>query len=194
VASPVDEYHLDRPQDDIDSVDDYSIEDRASSRRPVGVREASLGPIDVENAGTGGDASDLLIAIVTIESRILRLVRHGACDIPVDNLAGELSLLSRDLGRCYRRLSDLRDRRDLTFKTQRKLERLQEQCIWLYRKAHREVAFFKKLDLETRLRSLISGDAFDVYQQLLCAEDDERRLAARDDTALAALLAEPEFP
>jgi len=152
-------------------------------------------PIHENDVGTAPDITDLLIAITTIESRILRVVRDGAREIALEELTSELALLARDLGRCYRRVADLRDRRDLSFTTQRKLHRLQEQCIWLYRKSHKERSFFKKLSLETQLRSLISHDAFGVYQQLLNAEDEERRLAAHDDASLAAcLLAEPETP
>lgn len=150
-------------------------------------------PFGGDTEGTVPDLTDVLIAIAAIESRILRLVRDGAGEIPAEELTNELPRLSGDLVRLYRRLADLSDRRDLSYATQRKLHRLQDQCVWLYRKAHNELSFFKKLGLEARLRALVSEDAFNVYQQLLCAEDEERRLAAHDDTALAAcLLAEPE--
>jgi hypothetical protein len=159
----------------------------------VAMRGASIVPIQGRNEGTAADITDLLIAIGTIESRILRLVRRGDREMNFEELKDELSIFSRDLGRCYRSLADLRDRRDLSFATQRKLERMQEECIWLYQKAHREVTFFKKLSLEARLRSLVSQEAFSTYQQLLCVDDEERRFATYDDVALAGrLLAEPE--
>ncbi|HEV2358582.1 MAG TPA: hypothetical protein VGZ23_13385 [bacterium] len=141
------------------------------------------------------DISDLLITVTTIEGRVLRLVREGDREIPVEDLANELTLLSRDLRRCYRRAQDLSERRDLGFRTQRKLRHLQQQCIWLYRKAHQERAFFQKLQLEARLRRVISEEAFGLYQQLLWADHEERRLAASEDSAVAALLlAEPAEP
>lgn len=141
------------------------------------------------------DVSDLLIIVTTIEGRIIRLVRMGEREIPADDVAGELSLLSRDLRRCYRRAVDLTDRRDLGFGTQRRLRHLQEQCIWLYRKAHQERAFFRKLALEGRLRRMTSEEAFAVYQQLLCADHDGQRLGESDDAAIASqMLAEPQEP
>jgi hypothetical protein len=165
----------------------------ASRERGIVMTGATVVPIRGENGTSGADITDLVITVTTIESRILRLVRDGARQIPPEDLTDELSILAQDLGRCYRRLADLRDRRDLSFTTQRKLHRLQEQCIWLYRKSQKERSFFKKLCLETRLRALISHDAFGVYQQLLNVDDEERRLAAHDDATLAAcLLAEPE--
>lgn len=141
------------------------------------------------------DVSDLPMVLATIESRILRLVRQGDRDIPVDNLVHELRLLSDDLRRCYRRLTDLVERRDFGFGKQRRLRRLQAQCIWLYRKAQQEQVFFKKLALEATLRRLISDDAFALYQQLLGVDDEERRLAGSDDAAVAGLLfAETQEP
>src|SRR5579864_4277656 len=141
------------------------------------------------------DVTDLLVALTTIEGRVLRLVREGDLVIPHDDLAAELTLLSRDLRRYYRRAVDLAERRDLSFRTQRKLRRIQEHCIWLYRKAYRERAFFAKLALEGRLQEIISKEAFDVYQQLVYADDEERRVVTADDVAMAArLLTEPEDP
>jgi hypothetical protein len=144
---------------------------------------------------TEKNVDDLPVVLATIEGRILRLVREGDRDIPVDNLVSELTLLSDDLRRCYRRLADLVERRDFGFGKQRRLRQLQAQCIWLYRKAQQEQAFFKKLALEATLRRLISDEAFAVYQQLLGVDDEERRLAGSDDAAVAGLLfAEPPEP
>lgn len=133
------------------------------------------------------DVGDLLVAITEAETRAIRLVREGT-RMPVEVLVKEFSDLGQEIRGHFRRLVDLAERRDLGFGTQRKLRQLQEQCLWLYRKARREAVFFTKLSLEARLRELISPDAFKVYQRLLCADDEERRLAARDDTALATLL------
>ncbi len=138
------------------------------------------------------DVGDLVVTISVIEARVLRLVREGS-RMPVEMLTRELAGLAQDLRRCYRRLADVAERRDLGFATQRKLRQMQEHTIWLYRKISREQIFFRKLALEASLRQIISTEAFGVYQQLLCADDEERRLAARDDAGLAAfLLTDPE--
>jgi hypothetical protein len=152
-------------------------------------------PVPRQETDAAPDITDVIITITTIEGRVLRLVRDGAREIPLADLHDEVARVSHELGQCYRRLSDLTDRRDFGFATQRKLLRLQEQCLWLYRKSRKEQLFFQKLSLETRLRAVISPDAFALYQQLVNAEDDERRLAAKDDAVLAVcLLAEAETP
>lgn len=138
------------------------------------------------------DVGDLVVTISRIEGCVLHLVRAGS-RMPVETLTRELAGLAQELRRCYRRLVDVGERRDLGFATQRRIRQMQEHTIWLYRKISREQIFFRKLALEASLRQIVSTEAFGVYQQLLCADDEERRLAARDDAALAAfLLSDPE--
>ena len=138
------------------------------------------------------DVGDLVVTISGIEIRVLHIVREGS-SMPVETLTRELAGLAHELRRCYRRLVDVAERRDLGFATQRRIRQMQEHTIWLYRKISREQIFFRKLALEASLRQLISAEAFRVYQKLLCADDEERRLAARDDAAVAALLlSDPE--
>ncbi|HLY22954.1 MAG TPA: hypothetical protein VKT83_10850 [bacterium] len=140
------------------------------------------------------DITDLLVTLIAIETRLLRLVRAGDREVPVDDVTTELTVLSRDLKRCYRRIGDLAERRDLGFTTQRKVGRLRDQCIWLYRKAVSERAFFRKLVLEAGLRRLISEEAFGIYQEILWVEDEERRLGKDDASVVALLSAESEVP
>ena len=138
------------------------------------------------------DVGDLLFAITEAEGRAIRLVREGS-RMPVETLTREFAALAQELRRCYRRLVDVAERRDLSFATQRRIRQMQEHTIWLYRKIAREQIFFRKLALEANLRQIISPEAFGVYQRLLCADDEERRLAGRDDGAVAALmLSDPE--
>ena len=138
------------------------------------------------------DVGDLVVALSVVEGRMLQLVREGS-RMPVDALMTETAALAQELRRCFRRLVDVAERRDLGFATQRRLRQMQEHTIWLYRKISREQIFFRKLALEAGLRQIISPEAYGVYQQLLCADDEERRLAGRDDVALAQLMiSDPE--
>src|SRR5262252_3673887 len=130
--------------------DDLVARPRMQESGGIPVRRAPTVPFGGDTEGTVPDLTDVLIAIAAIESRILRQVRDGAGEIPAEELTNELPRLSGDLVRLYRRLADLSDRRDLSYATQRKLHRLQNQCVWLYRKAHNELSFFKKLGLEAR--------------------------------------------
>jgi hypothetical protein len=142
------------------------------------------------------DAADVacLVAEVSeatdsMETRLLRLVReaaHGA--VAADDLSNELSYMADELQRCYRRLAEAEDRRDVRFPTVLKLDQLKGQCLWLYRKIHLEQAFYTKLELEARLRASISREGYALYQQILCVEDGERRLLGQSDADLRRAL------
>ena len=125
----------------------------------------------------------------SIESRLLQLVREAARGaVAQEELSTESSSLLGELQRCYRQLTEVEDRRDLSFRTIATAERLSRRCFWLYRKIHLEQAFYAKLELETRLRSLISGEGYALYQRILCVEDGERGLLAQTDADLRRAL------
>ncbi len=160
------------------------------SRRP------KVLPPSPEDKSIPRHLSHLSNTVTTIERRLLHLIKEsteGA--VALDDFVSELSLLTKDLEGCYHQIADLRGRRDLTFDTNATLEELDRCCVWLYKKTYLEQAFFKKLHLERRLRSLISAEAYEVYQELLNVDEEEgevlgkgpaeiRRLLLRDDTCL----------
>ena len=124
-----------------------------------------------------------------IEERFLGLIREAARGaVPLDDFLGELSFLSKDLQRCFRRVLETNERRDLTFRVIEELHGINRHCVWLYRRIHVEQVFFRKLLLETRLRNLISADAFSLYQELLDVEDQERMFLAKCDAEIRSLL------
>ena len=135
------------------------------------------------------DVSYLANTARVIEERFLSLIREAARGaIPLDDFLGELSLLSKDLQRCFRRVMEMKDRRDLTFRAIEELQGIDRHCVWLYRRTRAEQGFFRKLHLETRLRSLMSADAFTLYQELLDVEDQERAFLAKCDAEIRGLL------
>ncbi len=128
-----------------------------------------------------------------IEGRLLRLIKvRGEESDPLEDFVEELLLLAKDLRRCYRQVADLKERRDLPFKEVVKLQELDQHCVWLYRNIHLEQAFFGKMHLESKLRSLISPEAFGVYQEFQNAEEQEKEFLASDDARIKKfLLGEP---
>jgi hypothetical protein len=134
------------------------------------------------------DLTDLLLTITLIDTRLLRLVREGDREIPITDVTVELSELATDLQRLYRKITTLAERRDLSFSAQKQLRNLQEESVWLYRKAHNERTFFRKLGLEAHLREVISQEAYSVYEEIIWVEDEERRFGGYDDAAIAGLL------
>lgn len=135
------------------------------------------------------DVSRLVAEVSTtveiVERRLLRFVKEGGLGtLDLQVLTTELAALSADLRRCYKLLADAAGRRDLGFRAIIELEHLTNQCLWLYRKVHLEQTFYTKLDLEGKLRSLISPEAYGLYQEILCIEDCERGLLAQTDADL----------
>jgi len=131
----------------------------------------------------------LTSAVKTIERRLFDLVKQSAQDeLPLGDFVSELALLTQNLERCYRQIADLSARRDVDFDTTATLGDLDRCCMWLYRKIHLERAFFAKLRLEARLRGLISPAAYEVYQELLDVDEQEKAVLGRDPAEIRRLL------
>src|SRR5579864_5289365 len=133
--------------------------------------------------------TDVSGTVEGVERRLLRLIREGAQGILLlQDLVTELAVLATDLQGCYKLLADATDRRDLSFRTTAELDQLTSRCLWLYRKVHLEQTFYTKLDLEAKLRSLISPEGYALYQEILCVEDSERGFLAESDADLRSRL------
>ena len=133
----------------------------------------------------------LAYPVDVIEDRLLRLVKQAAQGtVRLTDFITEVSLLAKDLRRCFRQVVDMKERRDLGFQALQALQLAEVHCVWLYRKVHTEEAFFKKVLLETKLRSMISADASTVYQELLDAEDEEREFLRKGDAEISTQLLE----
>jgi len=129
-----------------------------------------------------------------LEGRFLYLVKEGGRDaIPLEAVVSELAFLSRDLTACFRRLGEIGDRRDLSFGTAMELQRIDQRCVWLFRKIRLQEVFLRKLILENQLQKLISSEAFTIYQTLLGLDEEEREIQNGDDPKIrAGMLKEKE--
>ncbi len=135
--------------------------------------------------------------IEAVEQRLLQLMyltkERAQQPQTFDDLTGEFGLLAKDLRASYQQVAAWKERRDLTFQMSSRLLELERCCVWIHRKVRLEEVFTQKLRLEKRLRTMISAEAFGVYQGLLIAEDEERALLLADDETLRRqLMAEPE--
>jgi len=125
----------------------------------------------------------------TIEHRMLHLIREGTREVvSLEDMMSELALLAKDVKRCYVRVADLRERRDVGFGVHRVLEEVDRQCIWLYRRLHLEQAFFRKLHLETRLRAIMSAEARQIYEELLDADHAGKGFEDQSDAEIGRVL------
>ena len=138
--------------------------------------------------------ADLVHVIDVLEARFLYLIREGARnELSPEGIAEELALLTRDLRRSFRRLPEIQERRDLSFKMCKELQDIEEHCIWLFRKIRAQQAALRKLDLEGKFRHLVSPDAFRLYESLLDLDDDERESVCSDDGMIrSSILREQE--
>jgi hypothetical protein len=120
-----------------------------------------------------------------IEDRLLHLVKETARGaVPLEDFLGELSFLAKDLQRCFRQVVAMKERRDLSFQALREIDLVESHCIWLYRKIRLEQAFFRKLHSETKLRGILSAEAFEVYQGILDAEEQEKEFLGKEDAEI----------
>lgn len=95
-----------------------------------------------------------------------------------------------DVRRVLSSVVELEGRRDATYPDLHRLRTLRARAVWLYRRLAQERLFSRKLQLEERLKSLISPEAYEVYLELqACEVEEEADRTATDDDLAARLLA-----
>lgn len=133
--------------------------------------------------------SELSDTIATLERRLLLLITDRTRGvISLADFTSGLALMLPDLESCYRRLRGMAELRNLGFKTIRMLQELEEACVWLYKKIRLEQTFFQRLNLDATLRSLVSPEAFDLYQDILDIAEWERVFLRQSDAEIRQLL------
>jgi hypothetical protein len=136
---------------------------------------------------------DLTTILNILEGRVLYLIKESVRGaIAPDTVVAELAPLLRDLKACYRRLTDVKERQDLSYDAARQLGEADRRCVWLFRKIRLQQVFLTKLSLEARLRSLVSTEAYDIYQRLLTQDEEERETLNSDDAMIRDLLLEQQ--
>lgn len=150
--------------------------------------------LSAKHAGTSEDVwqrirQDLSSILNVLEGRFLYLIKEGGRGgIPPETVASELSFLSRDLRAGFRRLVEVEERRDVSFKATQELVQMAQHFTWLFKKIALQQIFLRKLTLETNLRELISDDAFAIYQTLLNLDDEEQETLSTSDAQIRARL------
>ena len=128
---------------------------------------------------------DLTTILNILEGRVLYLIKESVRGaIAPDAVVAELAPLLRDLKACYRRLTDVKERQDLSYDAARQLDEADRRCVWLFRKIRLQQVFLTKLSLEARLRSLVSAEAYNIYQRLLNQDEEERETLNSDDARI----------
>ncbi|MDR5708528.1 MAG: hypothetical protein QN172_08315 [Armatimonadota bacterium] len=134
------------------------------------------------NPGITRTLAEVVHGLRLMEGRLLRTVRQAARgDRTPEELLQDLRDLLIDLQRSYRRAVDLLDRRDLLFAQEQKLAQILQHHVWLYRRIHLEQFFLSKLRLEAQLRTLVSEEAFEIYQDIQGLDELERAFLLKTD-------------
>lgn len=127
---------------------------------------------------------DIVAHLQAIEKRLLTVIRDaGTGAMSREQVGPELILLAGDLRGVYRRIQARLERRDLSYDDQARLKDLRAHCTWLYRKARMEEIFFRKLELEERLRQTIPDEAYAIYLALQEAEEEQHCILSEDPGA-----------
>ncbi len=93
-----------------------------------------------------------------------------------------------DLQRILRLVGELEGRRDATFPELHRLQTVRNRVLWLYRRLAQERLFARKVELEEKLKSLVSREAYEVYLELQACEVEEEADRAATDEELAGRL------
>ncbi len=86
----------------------------------------------------------------------------------------------------YRILEDERERRDLTFSTHRRLSALADWCRWMVRKLADECFLRVRLDLEWKLKAMLSSGALELYLRIDELGDMAKEIAEMSDADLGS--------
>src|SRR2546429_7840734 len=115
--------------------------------------------------GCADEAADVLQAILQnlttilniLEGRVLYLIKESARGaIAPDAVVAELAPLLRDLKACYRRLTDVKERQDLSYDAARQLDEADRRCGGLVWKIRPPPGFLTKPELGSQPTNLAS--------------------------------------
>jgi hypothetical protein len=123
--------------------------------------------------------------VAQIESQLIQLTRQAGTASQLDETLRELASLATRVRPYYARLSDVLERRDLTYEDMAKLEGARKRVLWLYRRSRLEQIFFSKLRLERALRDTLYRQILEGYDEFSAMEATETRLRTLSDEALA---------
>ena len=128
-----------------------------------------------------------------IESRLIQLTREGSDGSRgLDEVIGELSVLSRRLRPIYLALQEMLEGRDLTYEFLARLEEIRRRALWLYRRSRLEHLFYAKLKLERSLRDTLYRQILEGYDEFSSMEQLEGHLRGLAEDLLTAELLQEE--
>lgn len=129
-----------------------------------------------------------------IENELIQLTRQASASGQLEPTLHALAALAARVRPHYARLSEVLERRDLTYEDVARIEGERKRLLWLYRRARLEQIFFSKLRLERALRDSLYRQILEGYDEFSAMEGLEARIRALSDDALAGELLLAEEP
>ncbi len=126
------------------------------------------------------------LSIRAIEDRFSTLQKHLDKHGLRGTSIGETADLIVQTQSLYRILEDERDRRDLNFSTHRRLSALADWCRWMVRKLADECFLRVRLDLERKLKAMLSTGAIELYLRIDELGDMAKEIAEMSDADLGS--------
>ena len=162
-------------------------------RRSAGVVVLEEGR-PVEALELGVSAASIRMELGQIENELIQLTRQASAGGQLDEALRALASLATRIRPFYARLSEVLERRDLTYEDVARLEEERKRVLWLYRRSRLEQIFFSKLRLERTLRDTLYRQILEGYDEFSAMEAMEARLRTLPEDALAGELLLEEEP
>jgi len=138
-------------------------------------------------------ATEIAAELGSIESQLTQLTREGSGGgRALDEVIGELTILSQRVRPYYSLLQETLERRDLTYELVAKLEEVRRRALWLYRRSRLEQIFYSKLKLERTLRDSLYRQVLEAYDEFSDLEAAESLLRTLTEEQLGAELVQEE--
>jgi len=148
----------------------------------------------MEGSEFPADVAAIRTELSEIERQLIQLTRQASAGVQLDEALRELAMLAIRIRPFYARLSEVLERRELTYEHVAQLEGEQKRVLWLYRRSRLEQIFFSKLRLERTLRDTLYRQILEGYDEFSAMEAQEARVRSLPEDALAAeLLREEEI-
>jgi hypothetical protein len=148
----------------------------------------------IDIADPAATATMIAAELAEIENELIRLTRQASGSGQLDPTLRELTSLAARVRPYHARLSEVLERRDLTYEDVARLEGERKRLLWLYRRIRLEQIFFSKLRLERTLRDSLYRQILEGYDEFSAMESMEARIRGLSEDVLAGELLLEEEP
>jgi hypothetical protein len=148
----------------------------------------------LESSDVSAEVMAIRAELGEIERQLIQYTRRAGAGGQLEETLRDLTVLATRIRPYYTRLSEVLERRDLTYEDVAGLEEERRRVLWLYRRSRLEQIFFSKLRLERTLRDTLYRQILEGYDEFSAMEALEARLRGLPEDDLARELLQEEAP